>query len=122
MANQNRQKELAYTATLNIADLAKGSKEAIELFKKMRAEAAVTLKLNTSVDTRPLTAFQAEQLKIKQQTIDLAKAKQDADRTDKQASLERMQAISEEVLARQQINTQISANKLAQQQANAAAM
>ena len=121
MANQNRQKELAYTARLNIADLAKGSKEAIELFKKMRAEAAVTLKLNTSVDTRPLTAFQAEQLKIKQQTIDLAKAKQDADRADKQASLERMQAIREEVLARQQINTQISANKLAQQQANAAA-
>jgi TP901 family phage tail tape measure protein len=72
-------------------------------------------------DSKPLTTFQQEQLKIKQQVVDIAKAKQDADRADRQAALDRMQLIRDEILARQQINTQISANRLAQQQANAAA-
>jgi TP901 family phage tail tape measure protein len=92
-----------------VVDAIKANTEAVKA--KAAADAAAV---------KPLTDYQQKQLEIKQQVVDLSKSKQDADRAEKQASLEKMQALRDERLAREQINTQIAAGKLAAQQAAAA--
>ncbi|WPU91789.1 phage tail tape measure protein [Mucilaginibacter sabulilitoris] len=107
---------LNFTATLNIDE----AKRKAEELKKLISQLTVTANGVSKGDDaalKPLTEYQKKQLEIKQQVVDLAKAKQDSDRADKAAALDRMQALRDERLAREQINTQIAAGRLAAQQA-----
>ncbi|MBB6109708.1 phage tail tape measure protein, TP901 family, core region [Mucilaginibacter lappiensis] len=66
---------------------------------------------------KPLSEYQQKQLEIKQQLLDLAKDKAAQAAADKSASLALQDALKQERLAREQINTQIAAGRLAAQQA-----
>lgn len=109
-------KRLNYTANLDIAEAVKKAKMLTDALAKAKVEAK---QMGVGpVDTKPLTTYQAEQLKIKQQAIDIAKQKAEQAKAEKSASQVLQDALKQERLAREAINTQIAANRLAQQQAN----
>lgn len=86
---------LNFTANLNIDQVKKNAAELEKLLSTLGIKTAGD-DTKKAFDTKPLTEFQAGILKLKQDTLDLAKEKQAQQQVDKQAALDRMQALRDE--------------------------
>ena len=86
----NGTRGLNFTATLNINE----AKKAAQDLKKTLSDLGVSTA--KAWDVKPMTAYQAEQIKIKQEALEFAKQKQEQARADKAASLATQQALREE--------------------------
>lgn len=86
----NGTRGLNFTATLNINE----AKKAAQDLKKTLGDLGVSTA--KTWDVKPMTAYQAEQIKIKREALELAKLKAEQARADKSASLATQQALREE--------------------------
>jgi len=89
-------------------DIAESKARLLELKKLISDVGGInTNTVGKSFDTRPLTEYQSGILKIKQETLDLAKAKQEQQAADRSASLAIQAALREEAkLKREQISAE----------------
>jgi hypothetical protein len=101
---------LNYQVTIDIVKAKRDAADMKKAFDDLRKAGTGTF------DSKPLSEYQAAQLKIKQDSLELAKAKQEQARADKSASLALQEALKQERLAREEILTQIQKNKLALQE------
>jgi TP901 family phage tail tape measure protein len=100
-------------------DISESKKRLLELKKLIADVGGIKMSGDgKSFDSKPLTDYQKELLKIKQASLDLAKQKADDAKAEKSASIAFQEALKQERLAREAINTQIANNKLTQQQSN----
>ncbi|AMR32387.1 hypothetical protein A0256_13625 [Mucilaginibacter sp. PAMC 26640] len=72
MGNQTGQRQLVYTTKMDISDIRKNAKIAMELFKQMRDEAAKAVKVSaaTGLDTKPITNYQQAQLALRKTLLE----------------------------------------------------
>ena len=93
--------DLKYKAKLDIEDVKKAKAELLKMFKD------IGIKSSDGFSGKPLTEYQAGLLKIKQDTLDFAKAKAEQARADKSASLATQEALKQERLLIQQRNVEL---------------
>jgi hypothetical protein len=88
------------------------AKKDVKEFEKYLSSVGISLPKDATAkafDTKPLTEYQKEVIRIKQETLDLAKAKAETAKADRAASLATQAALREEVKIKKE---QIAAEKL----------
>jgi hypothetical protein len=98
MAGSSGKRELGYSASIDIADALKKSKALIAAMNDLNGSATKAFKSasGAGMDTKGLTAYQQEILKIKKDTLDLARQKQEQAAADRSASLAFQASLREE--------------------------
>lgn len=88
--------DLAYKAKLDITEAEKNVEQLLKRYKELGKEA------NNAYSVKPMTEFQAAQLKIKQDALEFAKQKAEQARADREASLATQAALKEEARLRRE--------------------
>jgi hypothetical protein len=116
MSKVSGNRGLNFSASLNIESARKNAEDLKKILNDLKIQSASAGLGPKGFEVKPLTEYQAAQVKIKQEALALTKAKNEQAAADKAASLVLQDALKAERLARAEILTQIQQNKLALQE------
>lgn len=115
MAKVSGSSSLNFGGKFDVSQILKAQEQVIKGFNEIKkSSGGLTAK---DFDSKPMTAYQAAMVKAKEETLALAKIKQDQATADKAASLVLQKALADERLAREAIITQSARYKADAQEA-----